>query len=401
MIPIQSDIVSEASERLVSQFGNSVSVDKYSLYTSVYPDGGGGEPEGMEFAMLCSSVYPFLIVHKLDEEGLGVKFADPVTPIPGKCYQVAQSPNENIIVVGHWFAPYVAAYHISENGFGVKLSNPATTLEGPGSRGVAFSPDGTAVVMSRNGSSGLNAYQWTNEGFGVKLTNPSGGIYAPTASHVHFSPSGETVVCRHTTGNVDAFHWETYGLGSKTYPYSGTRPATGVAFTKDSKTIAFSNELTNYGQPPVTSASSLNEDGTTPIAYPDPPLPPLDINGRFRYTYSTAITFSPLDDYILVGVSSRERVVIYEWSQTTGFGNQYPQFNKPFPNGDTNVRHLSFSVSGKFLGVSYKNMSMYGGGHVPGEIFKWGGGAIGDPAGSFALFQEASDNEYIVFGKIK
>lgn len=159
------------------------------------------------------------------EDGFASKYADPATLIssgsPGNC--VCMAPAEDVVLVGTSTAPYLHAYAWSDAGFGTKLSDPPFTLSGA-VRGLAFSTDGTALVIGHGNA--VSACAW-NGGLGGLLGNTYplyGGLGANQSAC--FSPDGTIVLVGHGGQPcVTLFPWDsTTGLGTALDP-----PATPIS----------------------------------------------------------------------------------------------------------------------------------------------------------------------------
>lgn len=172
--------------------------------------------------------------------GFGSKFSAPAGMPTGYGYGIDFHPNNDAVVAGYYYSPYVVAFRWSSSGFGTKYSDPATIPPGGQGHGAMFSPSGDYVAITFYTSPYIHVYPWTSaSGFGAKVSNPAtlppDGGYLPT-----FSPDGNSLV----TGSrvspwLTAWQWSSSGFGAA-YSNPTTMP-TGIVwqavFTADSKAI--------------------------------------------------------------------------------------------------------------------------------------------------------------------
>ena len=115
---------------------------------------------------------PFITAYPWSSAGFGIKYTDPATLPTGDGRGVAFSPDGSAIAVAHTTTPFITAYPWSGSGFGTKYANPATLPTGNGF-GVAFSPDGANIAVAHGASPNISAYPWSGSGFGTKYANPA------------------------------------------------------------------------------------------------------------------------------------------------------------------------------------------------------------------------------------
>lgn len=179
-------------------------------------------------------------------------------------------PNTQYIAIASSGSPFVGIYPFdSTAGFGAKAADP-TTLPTNGCHDVSIHPSGLAVVFTMADSPFISAYKVSRTQLGAKYADPSTISSGTQGESVKFSNTGNSVVL--TTNNA---------------------ALRAYSFSLD----------TGFG----ASFSTATVTGTGITALP-------------------SVAFSPANDYILIGVragaSSTQRVRIYSWSESTGFGTQ-------------------------------------------------------------------------------
>lgn len=114
-----------------------------------------------------------------DGSGFGVLYAG--APVVN-CFAasgLAFSPDGAFLAYGNDISPFLRVYAWSDGGgYGAKVSDPASLPPGSVShpvKGIAWTPDGTAILVGSAVSPFLVAYPWSAGGFGAKYSNPSLG----------------------------------------------------------------------------------------------------------------------------------------------------------------------------------------------------------------------------------
>lgn len=139
---------------------------------------------------------------------------------------VAATPNDTAL------APAVFAWAWNANtGFGTRYSNPASLPIYNAGAGVAFSRDGTAVILSDSYTSSyaLEAYYWNDStGWGTKYSAPS---VAPGGANMISLLANGTAFAMVISGAVVVYEWNSAtGFGTR-YQQSISGVNGGIAFT--------------------------------------------------------------------------------------------------------------------------------------------------------------------------
>ena len=106
--------------------------------------------------------------------------SNPSSLPPNHGWGATFSPDDSVIVVGHYDSPFISAYAFTGSSWGTKYSNPSSL---PANRNrPVFTADGSAIITADVSSPYLEAWAWDNtSGFGTKYSNPStlpaGGAY--------------------------------------------------------------------------------------------------------------------------------------------------------------------------------------------------------------------------------
>ena len=267
------------------------------------------------------SVYPIN-----QTTGLGVKLADPSVVPGGIGEDVAFAPDGSAIAVAHTSTPFISVYAFSASGgIGAKFANPLTLPTGAG-YGVAFSPSGNAIAVSHANSPLITAYSWSSAGFGAKFANPA-VLAAGTGLDVTFSPTGNAVVLTELTGGIHAWEWSDTGFGLK-YADPATTPvgqgrANQVAFSPDGAVVAtvVSGQSFNSNKVYVYQWSASTGFGTR---YPQP-TPSIA-----AYLGYWGVAFSRQGDAIFIfgaGGGGPQGPQAWAWSNASGFGATYANPN--------------------------------------------------------------------------
>lgn len=232
-----------------------------------------------------------------------------------------------------------AATNSTTPGFGTKYANPASIAPGAG-RSVAFSNNDNAVILGIgyvSGQSNVMSYQWSNSGFGSVITAPSSPP-AGDAYGIAFSKSNDAVAWSMENSNLVVYKWTGSGYGSRvTSTFGGNNGRGGVAFSFADNVIACSGQGSPYiYAAPWSGTTGFGTPFASPAAFPS--LPQGDLALR-------RIAFAPSDNAIAFcgGQTGANMLIVYAWSNTTGFGTK---FSNPATAMSTAVSGVAFSKSG-------------------------------------------------------
>ncbi len=262
---------------------------------------------------------------------LGIRYNAPA----GTGRGVAFSPDGKAVVQGASTTTGYNAYRWSSSGFGVRFDNPATGT-GASVYGVAFSPDGKAVAGAGGGSIRVHAHAWSSAGFGTKFSNPA-TLPTGQGEKVAFSPAGtEIAVAHETSPYISAYPWSSAGFGVK-FANPATGPAgsgRGVAFSPAGTEIAVAHDTS------LVSAYQWSSSGFG-TRFANPATLPAD--------RAWDVEFSPAGTEIALAGSLTPFIHAYPWS-SAGFG---VKFANPATLPTGTGYSIAFSSDGKSLGLGH------------------------------------------------
>lgn len=282
---------------------------------------------------------PFLSVYDWSSEGFGGKYANPTEGISATGSGVAFSPTGTDIAVSRTGGvPGVYVYPWSAAGFGTRYSNVGGL---PGNcNDLAFSPAGTEIAIARNdtGADCIMVIGWSAAGFGTKFSDPSTKPVG-TGYAVEFSPAGTEIAITHNSQPyVHAYPWSASGFGSK-FSNPATLPVgsgLGLAFNPTGASIAISTDSSPYLAVYPWSASGFGTKFSNP---------PSGINGG-----ANSVAFSPAGTEIVIGQGSNPFVSAYPWNASTGFGAKLAN-PSTIPTGTG--RGLAFNATGTEIAIAH------------------------------------------------
>lgn len=297
----------------------------YYLYQSTIA------PTGPAYAVaVAHATSPYITAYPWsDTTGFGTKFSDPATLPANNTNGVAFSPDGTAVVT----AGVIAAYAWSATGFGAKFSDPATFPAGT-TNAVTFNPTSDVVAFAHANSPRVTAYPWSGSGFGTKYSDPASGL-PDTGRGIAFSPAGDALAIAHDTSpRISVYAWSG-GFGTK-FTNPGTLPGsdgTGVAFSPAGDAIAVSSGGTPYIDVYAWSGSGFGTKFSDPAS------------GLTNTANSVA--FSPAGGAIAMTNYASPYIDAYPWSGS-GFGTK---FSNPASNLSSTGFGAAFSPTGSSLVV--------------------------------------------------
>jgi len=305
----------------------------------------GKSPKTLFLAIESS---PYLLAYSWGPSGgFGGQFSTPGTsfPVNSNSNAIAINPDENVVAVLGSSSPYVRAFPWSSTGFGTKYADPSVVPGGNSPYALTFSPTKGALAVVSNGGNVPDVYRWSNStGFGTKYTAPS--TLPPSESRsVAFSPDGSVIVLGHyTQPNIAAYAWsDSTGFGTKyanpSLPTGITTAYTqGVTFSPDGSVIA----LCMSASPNIAAYPWSNSTGFG-TKYANPSSLPADA------TAQGGLAFSPSGNTIAVAHGSSPFLSVYPWSNSTGFGTRFTNPGDAINQG----KDVAFSPDGRYLALGY------------------------------------------------
>lgn len=255
-----------------------------------------------------------------------------------------------------------AATNSTTPGFGTKYANPASIAPGAG-RSVAFSNNDNAIILGIvyvASQPNTRSYQWSNSGFGSVITSPS----SPPAGDCYkiaFSKANNAVAWSMENANLVVYSWTGTGYGSRvTSTFSSDNGRGGVAFSFADNVIACSGQSSPFIRAAPWSATT---GMGTPFSNPAS-IPSLSqVNADLR-----AIAFAPGDNAIALscGTNGATMLVVYAWSNITGFGARYAN---PATAMSTAINGVAFSKSGNAVIVCSDTVGL--------EAYSWSASGFG------------------------
>lgn len=274
--------------------------------------------------------------------GYRTKAANPAT-LPGNgVYDIAFSPNGEVVAIMTQNGTGIYAYPWKDYHFGTKYADPTGGGVSNGG-GLAWSPSGNAIASLRFNTPFVEAWRWSPAGFGTKYSNPAVLPTAGSLPKIAFSPNGRVLAMQGgATGNVHAYAWtDASGFGTKygnpSVAASNTVP--GLAWSKTGaallvyKSRALTNEIIAYKW---TDSGGFGTEYT---------LPSTVIGG----TSSRGYSFSPDNCFVAIGIPVSPFIAVYRWDDGTGFGARIPN---PGTLPPSSVLDTEWSPDGKYL-VAY------------------------------------------------
>jgi WD40 repeat protein len=276
------------------------------------------------------------------------------------------------VIIGHQSSPYNSAYRWSTAGFGTRYT---TVNAGEEVDGIAFNKAGDVVAYAiYRGSVTLNpaigAWRWSGStGFGTKYTNPS-TLPPGTGYGIDFTANEDALAISHANSSfISVYRWSyVTGFGTRYSNPASALTGTGNAcdFHRDDNALAVAtatpyvyqwNSSTGFGTrysnpsgiPTTAYDCEFSPDGTV-LAYASISTPWIHAYRWSSAGYGTKysnpttlpgdrtekIAWNPTGT--AVAVAGWMGVVVYRWSNTTGFGTRY-----------------SAAVAGDGRGVSFSN----------------------------------------------
>ena len=252
---------------------------------------------------------PFVTVYPWSAAGFGAKFSDPATLPTFHGQGIAFSPNGDALVVGMADVPYIHAYAWSALGFGTKFADPSPALPDY-ANGIAFSPAQDVVFIASGTSPRIYAYAWSAAGFGAKFSDPA-TLPAGAANAVAITAAGDFVAVAHnTTPFVSAYPWSGAGFGTK-FTDPATLPTSAgqsVAFSPSGDALAVA-----HSNPPHISVYAWSGAGFG-SKFADP--------SGFGTASGADVAFTSTGDAIAVAVGATPFINAYAWS-AAGFGAKF------------------------------------------------------------------------------
>jgi hypothetical protein len=270
---------------------------------------------------IVGTVSPYVRVYPWSSSGFGNAYANPATVPVGEVRGVTWNNAQNVLaLVGSSGVANTRqnVYAWSGSGFGTRFANPAVAVQGTG-RGVVFTPNDDAIIFATQSAPYVEAYAWNNTtGYGSKFANASGSAQSP--NEMTISPNGNYIAVAHTNTpfvSVWSFSPST-GWGSK-FSNPATLPAGqawDVKFNHAGTALAVAHDNTPYCTVYPWSASGF---GT---AYSSAGKTLVPRNGL-------SVGFSLDDTHLAIGYDGNTAVAstsspylkVWEWDNTTGFGN--------------------------------------------------------------------------------
>lgn len=249
--------------------------------------------------------------------GFGTKYTDPTST--GTSNKVDFSPNSLGAISVEAGSPYIHGWQWSNStGFGTKSSNPATLPTGAGN-GCAFSGDSAYVAVAHNVSPFISVYPWSSSGFGTKVANPStlptGGPSTLGMTDCVFAGTSALLMTSYASPYIQAYAWSS-GFGSK-FSNPATLPPSScykIRMNRANTAVAVSSDSPPYI---VVYAWSGSGFGTK---YSDPST--ASVYQEYEIDFSKNDTaIAQVGTYN--GATTNEKVMVWAWSNSTGFGTKY------------------------------------------------------------------------------
>ena len=134
------------------------------------------------------SIFPF----NNSNGALSSALSGPVTPPNGSVYGIKWAPSQGAIAIANSHATATLAGYPFNGSIGTRFTNPSGAPTNT-AYSLAFSPQGTFVVIGSSDTPFLHAYPWNDAtGFGTKLSSPS-PLPVDAAGHVVFSKTGDAL----------------------------------------------------------------------------------------------------------------------------------------------------------------------------------------------------------------
>lgn len=278
-----------------------------------------------QYLAIATDASPYIEIFK--REGLALyKLSAPVA-LAGTANALAWSPDGTFLAVGHDTSTFLTIYNRVGDVF-TKVTAPGTLPTGL-VKGVCWSPDGRYVYTMGDTSPYVNAYSRVGSTF-THITNP-GTLPTTTGDCIDFNK-----YTRHIAVGLDNGDVQVYSFPNGAW---GTRFATLTASSGFVEAVKF------------------NPKGNIlVIADTDDNLNIYTISGTvytFQQTISPGIgdlrclVWSPNGQYLAVGGSSGDYVLIYEFNGTDVFTLQTAPASPP----GRNVQGIDWSSDGQFLAL--------------------------------------------------
>lgn len=167
------------------------------------PTGGGTSVDWhpTERAIIVShSTSPYLSAYPFSSAAIGSKYANPSTLPPSTCHAVAFSPFGDYVAALHTTTPFISVYAFTTaSGFGAKSADvsplPSASSSNVGPRGIAWSPDGSFILVSMATTPFIYQIPFTRSSgvMGTPLAAPGANTPGAEVKTISFSKDGQWV----------------------------------------------------------------------------------------------------------------------------------------------------------------------------------------------------------------
>lgn len=142
-------------------------------------------PDGSHIAVTTSTASPYVNAWAWTGSAFGSKVANPATLPAGTGLTVEWSPDSSQLAVGHATTPFVSVYPFT-TAFGTKHANPGDLPAGDFINGLAFSADGSRLLVAASDTDYLDVYEFSSGGWGSRVQQLE--IYDPAGTSTYGQP---------------------------------------------------------------------------------------------------------------------------------------------------------------------------------------------------------------------
>lgn len=285
--------------------------------------------------LVSSATSPFLNAYKWnDASGIGQKYTDPAA-FPSLITIIARHPTtDQFCALVSGATDYVYEIEWDDaTGFGTIAQGLNLSTDNPS--GLSFSPNGTAIAISRNATPYIVVYAYsTSTKIGAQITT---ALPPDIAGDVSFNEAGNLITMNHRDSPAVAVAtWNGSTIGTLRAP-TGTAATTvaspGISFLTPGACVwGYPISPFIYGAPVNATTGVFGTLFSNPSTLPVNDVNSICFNSSYTVMFCTSVS------------SATSALAAYDWDDSTGFGAKYADpVSVTYPSNLTSV----FALNGK------------------------------------------------------